>query len=657
MVSGGFAMRYSRLATSALAAACLMFFAGGGPARACQLFQIGQLPVTMEGDQPLVDVSIDGHPVRFLLDTGASKTLLTQNGAERLGLKTVQLNGLTFYGVGGSSVARTTRIKELRLGSAVLHDFDMIVTGTMRTDRAVGLLGRDVLLSHGDLELDLAHHLVRLLQPKDCHGDDVVYWSISYMMASINTQSGAVMVDASLNGKLVYADLDTGAGHSVVTLDAAQRAGVTPQSRGVADAGASSGMGGVVQTWIGTFQTLGVGGEVVQHAELELADMFSNGRQVSTGSILRQDVVETPDMLLGADFVRAHHIYIAPKQNKVYFTYNGGPIFELPADATVDAIASHPSTIEGHLDRGRALVNEQRYAEALAEFDAAIALDARSQEAWSERAIAHAWLVDPAAATDADKADQLGAPTIVAARARGLYAANAGDPSGARAAFRRGLALAPNDVSTLYHLLVLDVQAGDAEAAARDVELLKRAQLRGDLLCHAEVSARWRPEMALADCERELQRTPSSVRLQLDRIVLLHRLAREPEADKALDALQAQRLSAVDLNNICYDLAAENIHLDRALAGCDASLKRTPGAAATLDSRGFVLMRLGRNAEALEAYNAALAAQPKQSASLYGRGLVEARMGRADDAARDIHTALAARPDLRRTFEEMGIKS
>jgi hypothetical protein len=34
------------------------------------------------------------------------------------------------------------------------------------------------------------------------------------------------------------------------------------------------------------------------------------------------------DMLLGADFIKAHHIYIATRQGKMYFTYNGdGAIF------------------------------------------------------------------------------------------------------------------------------------------------------------------------------------------------------------------------------------------------------------------------------------------------------------------------------------------
>lgn len=333
-------MRFSRLATPALAAACLMFFAGGGPARACQLLQVAELPVTMDGDEVLVELSLNGRPVQFLLDTGASRTVLTEDGAAKLGLKPVQLDGVTFYGVGGNSVGKGARIKELKLGGAVLHDVDMFVTGRLRSERAFGLLGRDVLLSKSDLELDLANHVVRMLKAKDCHGDEVAYWAKSYSMASINSRSTEILVNASLNGRLISAELDSGSGRSVVTLDAARRAGVTPQSHGVAAAGASSGMGGEVQTWTGTFQALGVGGEIVQNAQLELADLFSKGREVSTGSIIASDVVAEPDMLLGADFMKAHRVYISLGQDKVYFTYNGGPIFELPKDKTAAAASA-----------------------------------------------------------------------------------------------------------------------------------------------------------------------------------------------------------------------------------------------------------------------------------------------------------------------------
>ena len=44
---------------------------------------------------------------------------------------------------------------------------------------------------------------------------------------------------------------------------------------------------------------------------------------------------ENTDVLLGADFLKSHHVYIAPKAGKIYFTYNGGGVFSPPKDNSI----------------------------------------------------------------------------------------------------------------------------------------------------------------------------------------------------------------------------------------------------------------------------------------------------------------------------------
>ncbi|MEA1674201.1 hypothetical protein [Nitrospirillum sp. BR 11163] len=36
-----------------------------------------------------------------------------------------------------------------------------------------------------------------------------------------------------------------------------------------------------------------------------------------------------PDMLLGLDFLRAHRMFVAHSQHRIYFTYVGGPVFQV----------------------------------------------------------------------------------------------------------------------------------------------------------------------------------------------------------------------------------------------------------------------------------------------------------------------------------------
>jgi hypothetical protein len=57
--------------------------------------------------------------------------------------------------------------------------------------------------------------------------------------------------------------------------------------------------------------------------------------------------------LIGADFFRAHRVYVARGQAKMYFTYLGGPVFQnirqpaAPAPATASPAADTPGATAG----------------------------------------------------------------------------------------------------------------------------------------------------------------------------------------------------------------------------------------------------------------------------------------------------------------------
>jgi hypothetical protein len=87
-------------------------------------------------------------------------------------------------------------------------------------------------------------------------------------------------------------------------------------------------MGGVglktLETSHARFSSITVGQETVQHPELTVADVFANVREVHLGSLIEQTWFQEPDIVVGADFFRAHRVYIANSQGKIYFTYLGG---------------------------------------------------------------------------------------------------------------------------------------------------------------------------------------------------------------------------------------------------------------------------------------------------------------------------------------------
>jgi tetratricopeptide (TPR) repeat protein/transglutaminase-like putative cysteine protease len=94
------------------------------------------------------------------------------------------------------------------------------------------------------------------------------------------------------------------------------------------------------------------------------------------------------------------------------------------------------------------------------------------------------------------------------------------------------------------------------------------------------------------------------------------------------------------LNRLCWSEATVSFDLSAALADCDAALQSRPNAAHIADSRAFVLLRMGRDAEAMAQYETAWAGRPAPALALFGRSLAEQRTGRAEAAERDRKEAI-----------------
>ena len=109
------------------------------------------------------------------------------------------------------------------------------------------------------------------------------------------------------------------------------------------------------------------------------------------------------------------------------------------------------------------------------------------------------------------------------------------------------------------------------------------------------------------------------------------------------------------LNSRCWARATQNSRLDEALRDCNASLRLQPDAAATLDSRGFTNLRLGRYADAIRDYDAAIARAPRLAPSFYGRGMAKKALGNTSGSVSDINSAKSLSPDVVRQFQSYGI--
>lgn len=118
---------------------------------------------------------------------------------------------------------------------------------------------------------------------------------------------------------------------------------------------------------------------------------------------------------------------------------------------------------------------------------------------------------------------------------------------------------------------------------------------------------------SLADIERVIAIKPNDEQAQRLRTSLFYRLRRHREAAAAATEMLERRIGdeAENRNTRAYARAVGDFELNEALVDVDAALRERPESASFIDTRGYVLFKLGRNQEALDDLEKAIALTEK----------------------------------------------
>jgi predicted aspartyl protease len=318
----------SLLAIAGLLAIATAIAAAESP---CHLDRIAEWPVRLERNQLLVDGAVNGQPVVVKLDTGTTRTIIPRRAALELGLALHRTRS-RLYGVGGEADLELAWVGELAIGQITRQNLRLLVAGGHDRDQGIAVLLGEDFLQKFDIEFDLAHNAVRLYQPTGCNDSSLAYWSSGGVsevgMQAVDEGRPQIVLPLKVNGHPVSALLDSGAESSLLNLSDAAAAGITPETAGVIPIGKVGGLGRKsVTTWLGTFQSVAIGNELIRDAALPFADLYKDATYAPMGSFIRQRADTLQPMLLGVDFLRAHRVLVVHSQRKIYFTYGGGRVF------------------------------------------------------------------------------------------------------------------------------------------------------------------------------------------------------------------------------------------------------------------------------------------------------------------------------------------
>lgn len=201
------------------------------------------------------------------------------------------------------------------------------------------------------------------------------------------------------------------------------------------------------------------------------------------------------------------------------------------------------------------------------------------------------------------------------------------DIDGRRADIDAALKLEPDSLFALHALGELESRLGNHEAAVSAYDSLLRRNPDADRA--ADVHS-WRG-------------------------IEYFRLRKPAEALKDFEAVLGKDPEARVLNNLCWKMALAGVALHRALDYCNRAVAMNPKAAGYIDSKGMVLLRLGRWEEAIAAFDAAIKLEPDLDNSLYGRGIARQSRCKCEAGSTDLKRAVQIAPPIQRRFERLGM--
>ena len=652
------------------------------------------MPVTMIDMRPMVRATINGTEALFIADSGAFYSMMSVAGATQFRLKTFPAPwGLRVSGMGGEAGGLSeVMVKDFTLAGVPvpIHHIEFLVGGGDVGGGSVGVLGQNV-FQLGDVEYDLANGVIRLMREDGCgKSNNLAYWiagtSQAFTVMDIEPTtplSPHTTGTAIINGVKMHVMFDTGAYASMLSLHAALRAGVKVEDQGVTlpgvvEAGFSRGVGrGTVKTWIAPVASFKLGDEEISHTKLRIGDM----------------AMPSVDMLIGVDFFLSHRLYVASKEHRLFFTYNGGPVFDLSVSTS-----SAQTAVPGGEPAPGAAAGGAAAAEASAGKAAlgANAAGAAAAEASAGKAAPGANAAGAAAGDASAGKAALGANAAGAAGAAGAAAAGTQEDSKAAAVAdsahdaadfsRRGSAfaarrdfahaivdltraceLAPDQPDYFYQRGVVRRESHQNQLAMADFDqairlnpdhvpaLVVRAELRlseleaanalqdldaADRVAAKEADARF--EMAFAYAR--VDSLPQAV-VQLNLWIAAHRDdARLPQA----------------LDERCWAKALVGQDLAGALDDCNTALARNgkePAAAVAeiLKNRGLVQLRRGEYDKSVRDFTDSLSRLAKNPWALYGRGIDEMRQGKTAQGRADMAFATTIWSPIADEFNKHGM--
>jgi predicted aspartyl protease len=293
----------------------LLVLASGAADAACDLVQIAQTPLELKNHIFVVPVTLNGHAIGMLLDTGAQKSLLGEAAVRRLNLARDPQSITSLMGLSGTSAHPDVRIDSMSIGAVALSIDRLAVNSFGGHQPFDGILALDILRDY-DLDIDGPKRVLTLYRIRRCAPAPLPWDEPAAPIAGFSTRTGWPKVPFKLNGVEGTGFLDTGASNTMITPQMAQRLGLTDQDL---ENGPMIKLhviaGDDTPSHVHWFDSLQIGPAVSRHpyAYVLAKEPRPLGRDRNFG-----------DGVIGLDFLGSQHLWISVGTERLYLARNGG---------------------------------------------------------------------------------------------------------------------------------------------------------------------------------------------------------------------------------------------------------------------------------------------------------------------------------------------
>jgi predicted aspartyl protease len=257
----------------------------------------------------MVTLSANGKAVTLILDTGAERTVLTPDVAERVGAQRPSIEFQRHLrGIAGDLASHEVELRSFAAGGVPIP-WRRVLVAPVKMAKVFptpldGLLGADA-LSDFDIDLDLPRHQMTFYQKQTC-STAAPNWAGPYTSVSTSVSRGErLFFPVQLDGHRLTAVIDTGAQVTVLATASARALGLT---EGVLSRDRSVTMQGVAGEPLSSrahrFASLEVGALVIRNPELVVTDLKLN----------------EADIVLGIDFLSSRRLWLSYGSRRIFLS-------------------------------------------------------------------------------------------------------------------------------------------------------------------------------------------------------------------------------------------------------------------------------------------------------------------------------------------------